>query len=99
MRKPQYAAYLRYEGSSLTLFGSWGANTLTTSNVSRTGPGNYSVSLPIAVRALTGCVATVNTGGNWSVTANFQTATNLVLFASIYPDASADCQLTFMTVP
>jgi hypothetical protein len=96
--KPQYAARFYYGGGSFLYFTSWGANTLTSSNVTRTDPGTYKfvASVPLQTRSI--ILVTSQGGPRTYASARVESNTVWYIYTTNFLQ-SDDLDVGFITVP
>jgi hypothetical protein len=96
--KPQYAARFTYGGGNFIFFKSWGANTLTTSNVIRDGAGRYKFSVSVPLQDFSMILVTSHGGSLTYASARIESNTVWWIYTS-YFSTSDDLDVGFMTVP
>ena len=96
--KPQYAARFTYGGGTFICFKSWGANTLTTSNVTRDGAGFYRFTVSVPLQNLSMISATSHGGSLTYASVRIESNTVWWIYTS-YFSTTDDLDVGLMTVP
>jgi hypothetical protein len=96
--KPQYAARFTYGAGTFVIFKSWGANTLTTSNVIREDPGRYKFTVSVPLQDFS-MVLVTSLGGSLTYASSRIESNTVWYIHTSYFSTSDDLDVGFVTVP